>query len=459
MLSLTLKTTVLGCLFLFRFAGFALPVEGAAGLAITLAVSLLGCLVWIRRLQSRTGHLQLIARQQARMTEEALRTKSFFLTNMSHEIRTPMNGIMGMTSLLDQTSLTKEQRDYMDTIRNCGETLLTTINNILDFSAIDSGKIVLEEKATDIRACIEEVLEIFMSRTMSSGVTLHYHIDENVPQRILTDRQRLRQILINLVGNAVKFTEKGEIRVRVFLPPTQDSPDIPPGHIQLGFEIQDTGIGILPNQLNRLFQSFSQVDSSVTRKYGGIGLGLSISNKLVQLMNGRITAESQPGLGSVFVFTIVTHHEGQRSTTTPAVAIPDLASRYPMRILIAEDNPINQQLAVITLTKMGYSPAVANNGRETIDRLKQEPFDLIFMDVQMPEIDGLEATRLIRQKGDKKTVIIAMTANATIQDRDDCLAEGMNDYLCKPVDLGELIFALEKWGHQVNRRALSSKES
>lgn len=459
MLSLPLKTTVLGCLFLFRIAGFPLPFEGAAGLVITLAVCLMSCLIWIRRLHSRSGHLQLVADQQTRLIEEALRTKSFFLTNMSHEIRTPMNGIMGMTSLLDQTSLTKEQRDYMDTIRNCGETLLTTINNILDFSAIESGKIVLEEKTTDLRVCIEEVLEIFMGRTMSSGVNLHYHIDENVPPRILSDRQRLRQILINLVGNAVKFTEKGQIRVRVFFPPAQESADIAAGHIQLAFEVQDTGIGILPGQLNRLFQSFSQVDSSVTRKYGGIGLGLSISNKLVQLMNGKITAESQPGLGSVFMFTIDTQAAPQRSIPSTAATIPDLASKYPLRILIAEDNPVNQQLAVITLNKMGYSPSVADNGREAIDRLKEEHFDLIFMDVQMPEIDGLEATRLIRQKGDKKTVIIAMTANATIQDRDDCLNEGMNDYLCKPVDLGELIFALEKWGHLINRKTIGSRAS
>jgi len=176
-------------------------------------------------------------------------------------------------------------------------------------------------------------------------------------------------------------------------------------------------------------------------------------------MNGKITAESQPGLGSVFMFTIDTQAAPQRSIPSTAATIPDLASKYPLRILIAEDNPVNQQLAVITLNKMGYSPSVADNGREAIDRLKEEHFDLIFMDVQMPEIDGLEATRLIRRKGDKKTVIIAMTANATIQDRDGCLNEGMNDYLCKPVDLGELIFALEKWGHQINRKTIGSRAS
>jgi signal transduction histidine kinase/CheY-like chemotaxis protein len=443
-------------MFLFRITGTPLSMQGAAGLAIGLAVCLLWCLIWIRRLQSRAGQLQLLADQQTRLTEEALRTKSFFLTNMSHEVRTPMNGIMGMTSLLDHTSLTKEQREYMDTIRSCSETLLATINNILDFSAIDSGKIVLEEKATDLRVCVEEILDIFVGRTQNAGIVLHSQIDENVPPRILTDRQRLRQILINLVGNAVKFTEKGEIRVRVFLPPTPASTDIPPGHIHIAFEVQDTGIGILPGQLSRLFQSFSQVDSSVTRKYGGIGLGLSISDKLVQLMNGQLSAESQPGKGSVFLFTILSRPAPQRSGSSSP--IPVLASKYPLRILVAEDNPINQQLAVITLTRMGYSPSVAVNGREAIDRLKQEPFDLVFMDVQMPEMDGLEATRLIRQGGDKQTVIIAMTANATRQDRNDCLTEGMNDYLCKPVDLNELAYTLEKWGHQINRKAFSSKE-
>lgn len=440
MLSLPLRTiAVLACLFL-------------------LAACLVGCLIWIRRLRIRAKQLKLLADQQARLTEEALRTKSFFLTNMSHEVRTPMNGIMGMTSLLDQTSLTKEQREYMDTIRCSAETLLTVINNILDFSAIESGKIVLEEKATDIRTCVEEVLEIFQSRTEHTGIILHSHFETDVPQRILTDRQRLRQILINLIGNAVKFTDHGEIRVRVFLPPAPAAIDLPDGHIQIAFEVQDTGIGILPGQLNRLFQSFAQVDSSVTRKYGGIGLGLSISDKLVHLMNGRITAESQPGKGSVFLFTILSRPVASRSTPSSPGVIPDLASKYPLSILLAEDNPINQQLALIILSKMGYSPDVAVNGKEVVDGLKRKPYDLIFMDVQMPEMDGLEATRLIRRGGDRRTVIIAMTANATIQDRDDCLNGGMNDYLCKPVDLNELVYTLEKWGHQINKKALTSRE-
>ena len=424
-------------------------------LPLCLAVCLLCCLVWVRHLQSRCRHLQLVVEQQARLIEDALRTKSFFLTNMSHEIRTPMNGIMGMASLLDETSLTKEQRDYLDTIRGCGETLLTSINNILDFSAIESGKIVLEEKSTDLRVCVEEVLEIFMSRTVDAGIRLYCLVEEDVPPRILADRQRLRQILINLVGNAVKFTEEGEIRVRVFLPPAPESMDIPQGHVHIAFEVQDTGIGIMPGQLSRLFQSFSQVDSSVTRKYGGIGLGLSISDKLVRLMNGQITAESQPGMGSVFLFTILTRPVAHRSNPA-AASIPALAAKYPLRILLAEDNPINQQLAMIVLNRMGYSPSVAVNGKEVLDQLKKESFDLVFMDVQMPEMDGLEATRLIRLGGDRKTIIIAMTANATIQDRDDCLNEGMNDYLCKPVDLNELVFTLEKWGHQVSRRAMIS---
>jgi signal transduction histidine kinase/ActR/RegA family two-component response regulator len=423
-----LKTTVLACLLLS---------------------CLTYCLILISRLKKRTRQLQLVVDQQSRLAEEATRTKSLFLANMSHEIRTPMNGITGMSSLLGQTSLTREQRGYIETIRSCSDTLLTVINNILDFSTMESGKIILEQKETDTRLCVEEVLEVFMARALKAGILLHSHIDEDVPTRILADNGRLRQILINLVGNAIKFTDQGEIRVRVFLPSAPLPPETPPGHIQLGFEVKDTGIGIAPEQFSQLFQCFSQVDPSISRRYGGAGLGLTISDKLVQLMNGQFAVESSPGNGSTFIFTILAHPIAIQ-TLPASVSIPALAAKYPLCILLAEDNPINQQLALIILTKMGYNPIIAVNGKEVLQHLDKAPFDLILMDIQMPEMDGLEATRLIRKSGGHQPVIVAMTANATRHDRDECLAAGMNDYLSKPVDLDQLVIMLKKWGHLIN---------
>jgi signal transduction histidine kinase/ActR/RegA family two-component response regulator len=450
MLSLPLKTTVLAHLFLFVQPAHSSMYGLAVGLIIGIvATCLIYSLVTIRHLRGRAAQLRLQADQQARLTEEALRAKSFFLTNMSHEIRTPMNGIMGMTSLLDTTSLNKEQRGYIDTIRSCGESLLTVMNNIFDFSAIESGQLSLEEKSTDIHTCVESVLDVFMARTINADILLHARIADDVPARIFTDSHRLRQILINIVGNAVKFTRQGEIGIRVFLAQGPAQADNPAGQITLGFEIKDTGIGIMPSQLHRLFQPFSQVDSSVTRKYGGIGLGLSISQRLIELMNGRINVESQPGAGATFTFTIQARPVPVRSMPTDNPNIPPLAEKYPLRILLAEDNPINQQLALIILNKMGYEPCVAANGKEVLETLKKGDVDLIFMDVQMPEMDGLEATRRIRAGNGAQPVIVAITANVTRQDRDECLAEGMNDYLSKPVDLEQLASVLEKWGARI----------
>jgi len=357
-----------------------------------------------------------------------------------------MNGIMGMTSLLDTTALNKEQRGYIDTVRSCGESLLTVMNNIFDFSAIESGQLSLEEKSTDVRACVEGVVDMFMARSLNADILLHAQIDDDVPARVFTDGQRLRQVLINIVGNAVKFTRQGEIRIRVLV---AQQPASPSGPVTLAFEIKDTGIGIMPGQLQRLFQPFAQVDSSVTRKYGGIGLGLSISQRLVELMNGRISVDSTPGAGSTFTFTIQARQVQVRTIPANNPSIPPVAEKYPLRILLAEDNPINQQLALVILNKMGYEPCVAANGKEVLDHLKKATYDLIFMDVQMPEMDGLEATRRIRAGNGPQPVIIAITANVTRQDREECLAEGMNDYLSKPVDLEQLTMMLEKWGQQI----------
>jgi signal transduction histidine kinase/ActR/RegA family two-component response regulator len=450
MLSLPLKTTVLASLFLFR-VGHVLPVAVLAGLALILAaVGWFYFLTQGRRLGARARHLEQQVESRTRQTEEVHRTKSLFITNMSHEIRTPMNGILGMASLLAQTPLTKEQQSYVETIRSCGDTLLTVINNILDFSAIESGKLTLDEKSTDLKSCVEEVMETFMARTTQAGVLLHCLIAEDVPPRILTDADRLRQILINLIGNAVKFTQQGEIRIRIFMTGALPPPAAHADSVVIGFEITDTGIGIEKDQFEQLFQSFSQVDPSGTREYGGAGLGLTISDRLVHLLNGRIHVESEPGKGSRFSFTIATRPAPLKTASTTLATIPRLADKYPLQILLAEDNPINRQLAVMILDKMGYAPGLAENGKEVLDQLQKEPFDLIFMDIQMPEMDGLQATRHIRSKGVHQPIIIAMTANTTRKDRDDCLTEGMNDFLSKPVHLDELIRMLENWGQKIN---------
>lgn len=395
------------------------------------------------RMQKRTEDALRSAKEEA---EEAARVKSDFLARMSHEIRTPMNGVLGLAHLALEHSPPPRQRDYLEKIQASARILLGVINDILDFSKIESGKLQLEKACFSFAGMLSTIVDLFQDQAREKGLRFVLEKDEGIPTLVVGDELRLSQVLLNLCGNAVKFTEQGEVRLRIQV--TEDTA----ASQRLRFSVIDSGVGMTREQMTGLFQAFAQADSSTTRKYGGTGLGLAISKLLVEMMGGGITVRSEPGVGSVFEFAVLLEKvdearmkQAEHAAAAEAPAARDLKG---LRMLLVEDNEINQEIAVALLEDLGIAVLVAGNGEEALALLERRDVDGVLMDIQMPVMDGLTAAARIRKSARaevRNLPVIAMTAHAMREDREKSLLAGMNDHLTKPINVDELRQKLEKW--------------
>jgi CheY-like chemotaxis protein/nitrogen-specific signal transduction histidine kinase len=396
-----------------------------------------------RRVRQQTATIRDQLRREAALktaAESANRAKSEFLAHMSHEVRTPLNGISGMTALLLDSPLSEEQRSHLGMVQQSADALLTIINDILDLAKIEAGKFSLDSSRFRLRETVERAVALLALTARRKGLEFECRVAADAPDALEGDPVRLRQVLLNLAGNALKFTSAGFIRVEAAVESREA------GRVRLRFSVCDSGIGIPPEKMATIFAPFEQADSSISRSFGGTGLGLTISARLAGLMGGRIWAESVPGAGSTFHFTAT-------FKVAVAAAEPEVPADSPgaesrsLRILVAEDNPINQKLACKILERRGHLVTAAQNGREALEAVQAASFDLVLMDVQMPEMDGIEATRRIRSwelAAGRRTMIAAMTANAMIEDRKRCLEAGMDAFVTKPLQIAELAAVLKQ---------------
>jgi signal transduction histidine kinase/CheY-like chemotaxis protein len=395
-----------------------------------------------QRIKQRTAELE----KAMHAAFAASRAKSEFLANMSHELRTPMNGLLGMLDLTLDSRLGAEQRDQVETAQRCAYSLLALLNDILDLSKIEAGKMLFEKTPMDASSVIEDCVKAFVAKASQKGVQLRFERPPTGPVRVYGDPLRLRQIVTNLISNAVKFTDRGWVDVRMTTSPS--GPDS--GRVDVRVEVRDTGSGIPADKLPHIFDKFTQADSSITRKYGGTGLGLAISRQLAELQGGMIHAESEAGRGSVFTLMIpmepAAPAEQQLTSATPAIETG--RESFQARVLLVEDNLVNQKVVIAVLRKKGYHIDIAGDGKQALTLLDAatSPYNVVLMDVQMPVMDGMEATRTLRRdRRWEKLPVIAMTAHAMNGDKERCLEAGMNAYIAKPVQPAHLISMIEKY--------------